>query len=66
MASVQAKTSWVRLKKRKKKIIVLISFNPTWNKEFEKNSKKIQNIKKHHCGFSSSQNRLGKAEKERK
>ena len=43
-----------------------MSFYPTWNREFQKNSKKIQKIKKHHYGFFSSQNRLGKAEKERK
>ena len=35
----------------------------TCNREFQKNSK---NFKKHHYGFSSSQNKLGKAEKERK
>ena len=40
-----------------------MSFYPTCNKEFQKNSKKF---KKHNYGFFSSQNRLGKAEKERK
>jgi len=39
---------------------------PTCNRKFQKNSKKIQKIKKHHYGFSSSQNKLGKAEKESK
>ena len=43
-----------------------MSFYPTRNKEFQKNGKKIQKIKKHHYGFFSSQNRLEKAEKERK
>ena len=38
----------------------------TRNKKFQKNSKKIQNFKKHHYGFFSSQNKLGKTEKERK
>ena len=38
----------------------------TRNKKFQKNRKKIQNFKKHHYGFSSSQNKLGKTEKERK
>ena len=38
----------------------------TRNRKFQKNSKKIQKIKKHHYGFSSGQNKLGKAMKERK
>ena len=36
---------------------------PTRNREFKKKFKKI---KKHYYGFFSSQNKLGKAEKERK
>ena len=40
-----------------------MSFNPTRNRKFQKNSKKI---KKHHYGFFSSQNKLGKAKKGRK
>ena len=43
-----------------------MSSYPTCNREFQKNSKKIQKIKKHDYGFSSGQNKLGKAEKERK
>ena len=43
-----------------------MSSDPTRNRKFQKNSKKIQKIKKHHYGFSSSQTKLGKAEKERK
>ena len=43
-----------------------MSSYPTYNRKFQKNSKKIQKIKKHHYGFSSSQTKLGKAEKERK
>ena len=39
---------------------------PTRNKKFQKNSKKIQKFKKHHYGFSSCQNKLGKAMKDRK
>ena len=39
---------------------------PTRNRKFQKNSKKIQKIRKHHHSFFSSQNRLRKAEKERK
>ena len=34
------------------------------NKKFQKHSKKIQKIEKHHYGFFSSQNKLGKVEKE--
>ena len=44
-----------------------MSFYLNRNKKFQKNSKKIQKIKKKkHYGFFSSQDRLGKAEKERK
>ena len=39
---------------------------PTRNRKFQKNSKKIQKIRKHHLNFFPSQNRLEKAEKERK
>ena len=42
-----------------------MSFYPTQNRKFKKNSKKIQKIKKHHYGFFSSQNKLGNAVKER-
>ena len=66
MASFQAKIGWKRPRKREKKIIVPITFNLTRNREFKKNSKKIQKIKKYHYGFISSQNRLEKYEKERK
>ena len=43
-----------------------MSSYPTQNKKFQKNGKKIQKTRKHHYGFFSSQNRLEKAEKERK
>ena len=66
MASFQAKISWERPKRRKKKKKVLMTSYPTRNRKFQKKNKKIQNFKKHHYGFSSSQNKLGKAEKERK
>ena len=39
---------------------------PTRNRKFQKNSKKIQKFRKYHHSFVSSQNRLGKAMKERK
>ena len=41
-------------------------FLPDRNKKFQKNSKKIQKIKKHRYGFFSSQKRLGMADKEKK
>ena len=43
-----------------------MSSDPTRNRKFQKNSKKIKEIKNHHYGFFSSQNKLGKAKKERK
>ena len=48
------------------KIIVLIFSYPTRYREFQKNSKKIEKMKKHHYGHFSSLNLLGKAKKERK
>ena len=67
MASFQAKIGWKRLRKREKiKIIVLFRSYPTRKNKLQKNSKKIQKIRKYHNGFISGQNRLEKAEKERK
>ena len=44
-----------------------MSSYPTCNRKFKKSGKKIKKkIKKHHCCFFPSQNKLGKAEKERK
>ena len=43
-----------------------MGFNITQNRKFQKNSKKIQKIRKHHQSFFSNLNRLWKAEKERK
>ena len=49
MASFKAKTGRDRLGViQKKKVIVLIHSNPTQNREFQKNNKKIQKTKKHH------------------
>ena len=39
---------------------------PTRNRKFQKNSKKIQKIRKHHHSIFSNQIRLGEAVKERK
>ena len=40
--------------------------NPSRNKKFQKIAKKIKKTKNHHFGNFSTQNKLGKAEKERK
>ena len=67
IVSFQAKIGQERLRKneKRKKIVLMYSY-PTRNRKFQKNRKKIQKIKKHHYGFSSGQNKLGKAMKERK
>ena len=54
---------WKR--ENKKKIVPMCSY-PTRNRKFQKKSKKIQKIWKYHHRFISSQNRFGKAKKERK
>ena len=59
MASFQAKTGWDKLKVREKNFLVPIQSNPTRNREFQKNSKKMQQIKKHYYGFISTQNGMG-------
>ena len=64
------KPEWVgKVRERKKvNIAVLFRSNPTRNRKFQKNSKKIlKNIKKkfHYC-IISSQNSLETAKKERK
>ena len=48
------------------KIIITFRSYPTRNLKFQKNSKKIQKIKKYHYGFILSQNRRENIEKERK
>ena len=67
MAYLKAKTGTGPAEnERKKKIIVLIHSNLTRNREFQKNSKKIEKIKKHQYGYFSSQNGTGEAENVRK
>ena len=68
MALFQAKIGWIRQKKGENKNCRSVSFRSytTRNRKFQKNSNKIQKIKKYHYGLISSQNRLEKAEKERK
>ena len=52
--------------REKIKVIGLFRSYPSRYRKFQKNSKKIQKIKKYHNGFISSQNRLKDDEKERK
>ena len=68
MDSYQAKIGWKRMRKSENKNYRSVPFrsNPTRNRNFEKNSKKIQKIKKYHYGFISVQNRLEEGEKNRK
>ena len=47
------------------KIVVPFRSHPTRNRKFQKNSKKIQKIKKYHYGVISSQNWLEKAKGEK-
>ena len=68
MASFQAKIGWKRLRKRENENYCPVPFrsNSTRKTKFQKNSKKIQKIKKHLKGFISRQNKLEKAEKKKK
>ena len=68
MAPFQAKIGCKTQRKRENKNFRFVRFRfyPTCNKKFQKNSKKIQKIKKYHYGFLSNQNRFEKHEKERK
>ena len=65
LASFQAKIGWKMSRKRKNKNYRSVLLLLDRNRKFQKNSKKIQKIKKYHYGFISSQNRLENAEKER-
>ena len=68
MASFQAKIYRGKQRKRENKNCRSVPFRSytTHNRKFQKNSKKIKKIKKFLFGYISSQNRLEKAEKERK
>ena len=56
---------WKGRERVKVKIFIPIISYPTPNREFKKeNGKYIQKSLKHHYGFFSSHNRLGKVEKE--
>ena len=65
MNSFQAKIGCKQMRKREIKIILPFHSYLRRDRKFQKNGKKIQKIKKYHCGFISSQNRLEKAGKER-
>ena len=66
MASFQAKIGWERPRKRKIKIFFPFPSDRTGCRKFQKKRWKFKKIKKYHCGFNSSQNRLEIVEKERK
>ena len=63
MASFHAKVSWKSPRNGENK-----NFRsyPSRNRKFQKNSKKIQKIKKYHYGFIPSQSKLEKSKKWRK
>ena len=65
MASFQVKVGWKSPRKGQNKNFRSIRSYQTRNRKFQKNSKKIQKIKKYHYGFILIQNRLEKATKER-
>ena len=58
MYSFQAKIGWKKMRKGKNKNYRSVPFRsfPTRNRKFQKNSKKVQRIKKYHYGFILSQN----------
>ena len=66
MASFQAKIGWKRLRKSENKNYASVPFLPEARQKILKKWKKNSKIKKYHCGFILSQNRLEKAGKERK
>ena len=66
MASFQGKLGWKSPRKRKNKYYRSVRSYTMRNKKFQKKTKKIQKVKKHHYGFFSSQKKYENAEKERK
>ena len=68
MASCLAKIGLKKPRKRENENYHSVPFRSftTCNRKFQKNSKIVQKIKKYHYGFLSSQNRVEKAENERK
>ena len=68
MASFHAKIGWKRRRNRENKNCRYIPFRSymTRNRKYQKNRKKILNIKKCHYGFISSQNGTRQAENDTK
>ena len=64
--STQNGIGQAEIETKKKKIIVLIHSFPTWNRDFQKNSKKIEKIKKINLASFQPKTGTGKAEKVRK
>ena len=63
MASFQAKIGWERPRKRKIKIFFTFPSGRTGNRKFQKKRRKFKKMKKYHCDFISSKNRLEMVEK---
>ena len=63
VASFQLKMGRKRLRKRENKNYPSVPFLPDAWKKIPKKGKKIQKIKKYHCGFISSEDRQEKAAK---
>ena len=67
MVSFQAKTRQDKPRViQKKKVIIPIHSKPAQNREFQKNNKKNQKIKKHHYGFIRSKKGTGQAKSDTK
>ena len=66
MASFHRKIGWKSPRKRKNKNYRSVRSYTMRNKKFQKKTKKIQKVKKHHYGFFSNQQRSENTEKERK
>ena len=64
MASFQAKTSWERLRKSENKNYRFDQFLPDLLQGLPKKQQKNSKNKKNHYSFFSSQNKLGKVNKE--
>ena len=65
MASFQGKIGWKRLRERKEKLSFRFVPNRRVRENSRKVAKKFNKLKTYHYGIVSSQNRLGKAEKEK-
>ena len=66
MSTFQAKICWKRPRKRENNNCGSVPFLPDAKQKIPKKQKKIQNFKKYHYGFITSQNRLEMDEKQRK